>query len=261
MELKLFICENFQEVTNVKHLVEIMQDHNLVLTNEYGKLADGKLGFMPYQEKISTFVERAYRNKDIVNSLEIVKSSGPRFHFEAITRLKYLEPDIPRFDYITIICGGQMLGETYNNVSLLIDYHIPQLPDFKSPYFEEGTQLMIKLGKEFNEYLRPWYGWLDHSQDDFLSFEAIRDRKELDTLYWVNFYGPSYIEKYGADLFLNSPCWKKETLPDGGVFLQLSEFYTKPVNGEAKRKTQEHFALNGIKLPHSGNPFDKDYQE
>lgn len=29
--------------------------------------------------------------------------------------------------------------------------------------------------------------------------------------------------KYGKEYFLNAPTWKKKELPDGGVFVQLSD--------------------------------------
>jgi len=152
------------------------------------------------------------------------------------------------------------LGGSYNYVSVLMNFGAASTWPDESPYFEEGTQLMLKLGLDMYKYLRPWYGWLDYSQYDFLSREAIRDGKELDTLYWANFYGPQYVEKYGGKFFLESPCWKKEILSDGGVFLQLSERFTRPVSGENKRILQEYFSPNGISLSR-GNPFDEDYQE
>jgi len=260
MELYFFMCSKYRGAKDVTRLAEIMKGNDLVLAWKRSETPDGKLGPIPYWGKTSTFVEDAYRGNEFVNSHEIVNSSGPYFGFEVITRLKYPEPDVPRFDYITLSCGGHMLGRSYNFVSVLIDFHTPEAPDIESPYFEEGAQLMLKVGIELYTYLRPWYGWLDHSQHDFISFEAIRDRKELDTIYWANFYGPQYVEKYGPNLFLDSPAWKKEKLPDSGIYLQLSEFYTKPASGEEKLKLKDHFSPHGLALSH-GNPYDEDYQE
>ncbi len=43
------------------------------------------------------------------------------------------------------------------------------------------------------------------------------DKLELKYLYWRNIFGPSYVERYGRDFFLNAPGWKVEELSDGGV--------------------------------------------
>jgi hypothetical protein len=262
MQLYFYICSNFQGKSDVTHLVEIMCENDLVLAGKHGEGPNGKLGPIPYQGDIPAYIKNAYHYEKFTKPSELVYSGGPRFHFEAITRLKYPELDnIPRSDYITVTCGGMMLGESYNYVTALIDFRTtPERPDIESPYFEAGAQLMAKLGIELYGYLKPIYGWLDYSPYDFLSGEAVRDRKELDTLYWANFYGPQYIEKYSKSFFLDSPCWKKEKLPDGGIYLQEREFYTKPVSGKKKLKLQEYFSPYRIALA-SRNPFDDDNRE
>jgi hypothetical protein len=262
MQLYFYMCSQFQGLSDVARLVEIMLGKGMVLTQKSASTTPGgRLGELPYDGEISAFIEHAYQNDEFINAPEIVKSWGPSFSFRTITRLKYQDIKIPRPDYITMHCVGFRFGESYNYISVLINFNIFDAPEHTSPYFEAGTQLLLDLGQEFYQYLKPWYGWVDHTGFDFLSQESIRDRKELDTLYWVNFFGPQYIEKYGADFFLDAPAWKKQKLADGGVYLQMSEFYTKPVGGEAKRKLQEYFSPSGIHLSSIDNPFDEDYRE
>ena len=260
MQLYFYMCSNFNGVKDVQRLVEIMLENDLVLSGRPAKTPDGKLGINPYEGSVSSFVETVYHDREYKNASEIVNSFGPHFNFQVITKLGYSTYDIPRYDYITVRCVGFMLGQNYNYVSAAINFHTFESPDYESPYFEDGVQLMRKLGMEFYDYLQPWYGWLDYDQHDFLSFEAISERKELDTLYWANFYGPQYIEKYGLNTFQKSPCWKKEELPDGGIYLQLSEYFTKPVSGKEKWELQEYFSPYGVSLSY-GNPFEEEYNE
>jgi len=134
----------------------------------------------------------------------------------------------------------------------------PELSDTSSPYFEEGAQFLVQLGIDLYESLRPRYGWLEYAPHDFPSLATVRVEKELNNLYWGNYFGPQYVEKYGSKFLLDSPCWRKELLPDGGVFLQLSELYTQPVSGAQQRMLQEYFSSRGITI-YADNPFDENH--
>jgi hypothetical protein len=260
MRLMLFMCSQFQGKKDVVRLMEIVREKGLLLTRDKVSMPGRGLVQIPYEGEISALLDNSYRNYEFVNASEIVNSSGPSFYFEAITKLKYQDFNTPKPENIMLVCGGLMLGQSYNSVDVFTNFRTPDAPDHKSPNFELAIQLLLGLSLEFYGYLKPWYGWMDYDQNDFLSQEAIRDRKELNTLHWANFIGPQYVEKFGSNLFLDAPIWKKEKLADGGIFLQQNEFYTKPVSGEEKRKLQEYFLSFGIKLT-SGNPFDEDYQE
>jgi hypothetical protein len=254
MNLYFYMCSNFEGRSVVSDLVKIFQDNGLVLTMEIGKTQDGKLGHFPYRGEISPFVDHAHLDEEFTNPTDLEYCFGPRIRIETITRLKYPEPDIPRRDYITLTCFGMMLGPNYNYVSTLLNFGTaPEAPDTESPFFEAGAQLMSHLGNQLFVYLKPMYGWLDYSPYDFLSGAAIRDRKELDTFYWGNYFGKDYIDKYGSNFLLNTPCWQKEILVDGSIYLQASKFYTKPVQGKQKKMLEEYLKPNRVTL--SENPF------
>jgi len=255
MRFYSYMCSQFQGKSDVSRLMETVREKGLLLTREKVSMPGRGLVLIPYEGEISAILDNSYRNYEFINASEITNSSGPSFYFEAITKLKYQDFNTPRPDNIMLVCGGLMLGQSYNYVDVFFNFRTPDVPDHKSPYFEAAIQLLLSLSLEFYGYLKPWYGWMDYDQNKFLSQEAIRNRKDLNTLYWANFIGPQYIDKYGADLFLDAPVWKKEKLADGGIFLQQSEFYTKPVSGDEKRKLQEYFSSFGIKLA-TGNPFN-----
>jgi hypothetical protein len=255
MELYFYMCSKFQGKSVITDLVKLLQENGLVLTMKRGQTLDGKLGPVPYAGDVFSFVEHAYRDDQFTNPVDLEFCGGPRFRIETITRLKYPEPDIPRRDYICLTCGGLMLGPNYNYVSTLLSFGTtPEAPETDSPFFEDGAQFTSHLGMKLFEYLEPMYGWLEYPTCDFLSRAAIRDRKELNTFYWGNYFGKEYIDKYGADFFLDSPCWRKEVLSNGSIYLQTSEFYTRPLDGKEKTRLQKYLSPQGI-IVYEDNPF------
>jgi hypothetical protein len=257
MELYFFMCSNLHGVTNVARLVELLTDNGLILTQDYGKTADGKMGPIPYQGDISTFVENAYHNDEYITASKISASWGPRFRFGVITRLKYPEPDVPRSDYITMECAGHFLGENYNYVTIFVNFHTHGSPDIDSPYVEDSALILCTLSKILYTYLKPCYGWVDYPHAPFLTGEAIRDRSELDTLYWINYFGPQYVEKYSKEFLMSIPGWKKEELNDGGIFLQLSPQLTENDNEKLGDELKEYFSPLKINY-YSWSDWDKD---
>jgi hypothetical protein len=77
----------------------------------------------------------------------------------------------------------------------------------------------------YNE-LRPVYGWIDEPGENEPSTKSIQSA-DLKYLFWANFYGPSYVERYGRDFVLGAPGWKKEELDDGGVLYVVDESYIR----------------------------------
>lgn len=47
---------------------------------------------------------------------------------------------------------------------------------------------------------------------------------ELRKLFWVTYFGPEYVAKYGKQFLLATPCWKAESLHDG-VLLQITDHF------------------------------------
>jgi hypothetical protein len=73
-------------------------------------------------------------------------------------------------------------------------------------------------------HLRPKYGWIDESSGNEPTSKDIAATK-LQYIFWANFFGPEYVERYGRDFLLNAPGWKVEELDDGGIlYVTLESF-------------------------------------
>ena len=80
---------------------------------------------------------------------------------------------------------------------------------------------------------------------------------DLKYIFWANFYGPAYVEKYGRKFLLGAPGWKKEELDDGGILYVVTESYydwwTKP-----PKDVLDYFRTQvpGIKLYRAKSSYD-----
>jgi|SRR5690554_4728371 len=85
------------------------------------------------------------------------------------------------------------------------------------------------------------YGYFDLSGDDDLSEKAIAAIR-LKRIYWANFYGRPYVEKYGKEFLLGAPGWKKRELSDGTIEYILTESpFTRP-DPTLEKEIKEYFA-------------------
>lgn len=94
-------------------------------------------------------------------------------------------------------------------------------PQGRSLALEVYAQDLLELALSLHPHLSPSYGWIDEDDaTDRWVTEAIAAK--LKVIGWANFFGPSYVNKYGRDFLLGLPGWKVEELADGGVFHQLT---------------------------------------
>ena len=85
------------------------------------------------------------------------------------------------------------------------------------------------------------YGYFDLSGDDDLSEKAIAAIR-LKRIYWANFYGKPYVEKYGKEFLLGAPGWKKRELADGTIEYILTESLFTRTDPSLEKEIKEYFA-------------------
>jgi hypothetical protein len=79
--------------------------------------------------------------------------------------------------------------------------------------------------------LRPHYGFIDEREGDWdpvkLHKRLRQDvcRVRVPNFFWANLFGAPYIAKYGRELFMNAPGWKKLELDDGGILYVITASY------------------------------------
>lgn len=113
------------------------------------------------------------------------------------------------------------------------------LAGFDARYFEKDEN--IKKLLSFSKRLYSWgnvdHGYICHDTDwqakNRFESPVIIDGKpmmggghrlnqSLPGVYWVNFFGPVYVEFLGKEKFISLPCYYKEKLQDGGFMVMTA---------------------------------------
>lgn len=104
--------------------------------------------------------------------------------------------------------------------------------------------------------LKPVFGYIDEGGENAPGPKSI-SRTEVKYLFWANFFGPSYVRKFGREIFLNAPGWKKEELDDGGILYVVTEDYYQWWTDPPKEPL-EYFRkqVPGIKLYRAKTSYD-----
>ena len=103
-----------------------------------------------------------------------------------------------------------------------------QTSTFSTAYFwnsietsEKYSKLLLAIGTELYNILKPSFGWIDFNFGIYTSHEDIETVK-LPALYWANFFGPRYVNMLGEHKILNAPAWKLDRLLDEGYLYVLA---------------------------------------
>jgi len=62
----------------------------------------------------------------------------------------------------------------------------------------------------------------------------------LPNITWGTIFGEPYINMFGKEKLLNTPCYKTETIGEKAVFLQASESIFNPVEENIKNKIKKY---------------------
>ncbi|NLW09840.1 MAG: hypothetical protein GX036_08290 [Firmicutes bacterium] len=113
--------------------------------------------------------------------------------------------------------------------------------------FEEEEKNKLSAATLFSlvETIMPMFsfafGFFDMAGYSRLSEEAIASA-QISTVFWANFFGKSYIERYGKEFLLGAPGWKKEELSDGTIeYVLTGDLFTFP-DPSLEEEIKEYFA-------------------
>lgn len=177
-------------------------------------------------------------------SVDSRKRKGAQSLFGLLVKAGFIFPDAPRGRVQTALESeidddGDVLGPVDVTHGLLAPEDLDDDVDGGSgtvAYLHEMKRFSLGQGAGFDSLravnklarkqceiarglyssLRPEYGWIDVCADEAVPVKTLRVR-EIAYIFWANFYGPEYVDKYGKDFFLKAPGWCKEELDDGGV--------------------------------------------
>jgi hypothetical protein len=91
---------------------------------------------------------------------------------------------------------------------------------FKQPgKVEEFLRFSLDLGQAF----RVDYGFIAHTLQERRQSPILTPAERLPGIYWANFFGPSYIEFFGRDKLLATPCYEVREINEDLILLLASE--------------------------------------
>lgn len=223
--------------------MDILRSEGLHLTgSNRTRLPDNRKVLMPYQGPIDELLQETtttYKDSNVTDEADVSVATN----FNALTSDQGIDQTVPNPNIIYINFDFELYDKRYNKVEAICS-----VKEKLSEYYESMAQLMQRLSKILYENLVPAYGWVDLTVSvagERLIGESILARK-MNTIYWVNFFGGPYVERYGLDYLMNAPGWKKEILSDGGVMLQLSPKFTIEAEGPDPVEVLEYFGPSGV---------------
>ena len=122
---------------------------------------------------------------------------------------------------------------------------------------EYYAQLMLRLGKALYAILHPVFGSIDFCSNR--TREKDVQALKIPHIYWANFFGPEYVEKYGKEYFLNAPGWLHEELDDGGILYVLAPVMARRVKGYKAlvEEVKAYFGVESVRCEKKRGPKER----
>jgi len=94
-------------------------------------------------------------------------------------------------------------------------------PEARKIYQEPLAERMFSLAVKLYSLAQPVYGFIaDPDVDNYSGGDNHAVKQKIETLNWINFFGPEYVSKYGQNTLINIPGHSIQSLPDGGLLYQ-----------------------------------------
>lgn len=116
-------------------------------------------------------------------------------------------------------------------VKTYVSLHSDDTPLFNQEQFHRDyyARLLLQLAKDLYTILHPVFGSIDFCSNR--TREKDVQALKIPHIYWANFFGPEYVEKYSKAYFLKAPGWLHEELDDGGILYVLAPVMARRVKG------------------------------
>lgn len=87
---------------------------------------------------------------------------------------------------------------------------------------ELHAERLLEVSMVLYDLIRPAFGWIERCHPSGYTNWSDTNNLLLPHIYWANFFGPEYVNKFGREFLLKAPGWKSEQLVDGGILYVLS---------------------------------------
>jgi hypothetical protein len=235
--LEFYKCEGYINKADVLDFIKIISENQINLAEpKFTENEMGTLSLLPFSGNLTDYVDQVYTEVDMIdgNNIPVLKRRGPgRAHVNGFIENPHTG------NSTKILFALDMYGRNFNRI-----VGVTSAPGTYQEYF---AQTLLNLAHHLYLRFQPRFGFVDFNSFSGTLFNdvlAIRTKK----IYWANFFDPKYVEKYGKEYLLNAPAWKKELLPDNGVFLQLNEQLTTSGTHITLDMVKKYFSTAGIKF-------------
>ncbi|EKD57010.1 MAG: hypothetical protein ACD_58C00027G0002 [uncultured bacterium] len=155
----------------------------------------------------------------------------------------YSTISIPGLNLEKISIGSYARSE--NSIKFSVDF--AEFSQLQTPADKEKyAQRFLELAKKWYPVFKPEFGYIDISGFNTITSKEI-NQCIIKHLYWVNFFGPSYIKKYNKEFLLDIPAYKTEEIGDG-IMVQLSEKFTNKSGCPKFTELKKYMAQKKIDL-------------
>lgn len=116
---------------------------------------------------------------------------------------------------------------------------------------KQNCDRLLTLARRLYTIYRPQFGWIERDLLSGYTTQADIVAQTIPHIYWANFFGPQYVEKYGLAFFEQAPGWLCEVLGDGGCLYVLSPD-TNRKKGAAQLETavKDYFSVESVRKKH-----------
>ncbi len=146
---------------------------------------------------------------------------------------------------VKVFFSAQNFGETYNIVTFSSTLFGKSLtnPESELHWLPDLVAVYQRFAQPVIERLRPEYALITANHYGIYGRDVLNAK--LEFIHWCNYFGSTYLQKYGEDLFLGAPGWQVERLGNG-IWYQLIEHYAD-TDEALRQQVLEHFKSAGIK--------------
>jgi hypothetical protein len=122
----------------------------------------------------------------------------------------------------------------------------------------ERIEEFLSLARQFYSVVHPAYGFIRTSETvrtyggPLGSMRVgINLRRAIPDLYWATFLGPEYVNMFGLERVLSTPCHSVEIMSDGGALITLApsplDYSNEPTHFEALReRAKKHLGIEAF---------------
>jgi|GEM_PF-6403210 len=254
--LEIHHCQKWLTLPDLIMALEYIQNDFNLITLQRGP---SEIGPIIAPQDLATYCEANYNlNADWDN--QNFDPLSPQGELYIAFRPSFFESTASQTKKLHLNMHARKYGDAYNFIEIYIrldrrtDYFAVDqtiYPNSTLIYGEKVMQLYSVIGQRLIELLAPDYLWM--AEDDFdapLDFLYGRDilARRLETIFWINYFEPSYLTPEAESLFLNAPVGIVKHMADGIWYQLHEEFETVPWQEAERIEEQVKFHFSSLNL-------------